>query len=68
MQAGACVPVTELRSGDLVDVRITMIVSQLRHFVMLEDAYPAGMEPATENGLQNVTMSPFRVVVAVSPV
>ena len=41
-----CVPVAELRSGDLVDVRLTVITPSMRHFVMLEDPYPAGMEPA----------------------
>ena len=40
-----CVPVSSARPGDLVEVRLTLVVPQLRTYVVLEDWYPAGMEP-----------------------
>ena len=40
-----CAPITSAQSGDLVEVRLTLIVPQLRAYVVLEDWYPAGMEP-----------------------
>lgn len=40
-----CVPVTSARPGELVEVRLTVIVPRLRTYVWLEDWIPAGMEP-----------------------
>lgn len=40
----ACVPVEALRTGDLVDVRLTVIVPKTRYFLSVEDFYPAGLE------------------------
>ncbi|MGC9358573.1 MAG: hypothetical protein ACP5GX_11930, partial [Anaerolineae bacterium] len=40
-----CVPVTAVRAGDLVEVRLTLVVPQTRYYITLEDVYPAGMEP-----------------------
>ncbi len=39
-----CLPPGELRPGDLVEVRLTLIVPETRHFVLLEAPYPAGAE------------------------
>ncbi len=41
-----CIPRAQVRPGDMVDVRLTLIVPEERHFVMLDAPYPAGMEPA----------------------
>ncbi|MGC9522901.1 MAG: alpha-2-macroglobulin family protein, partial [Anaerolineae bacterium] len=40
-----CEPITSAQPGDLVEVRLTLTVPRQRHYVVLEDAYPAGMEP-----------------------
>jgi hypothetical protein len=40
-----CAPLTSARPGDLVEVRVTVTVPHYRNYVMLEDYYPAGMEP-----------------------
>lgn len=40
-----CLPLTALRPGDLVDVRLTVITPKARYFLALEDFYPAGLEP-----------------------
>ena len=40
-----CTPITTLRPGDLVDVRLTVITPKARYFFALEDPYPAGLEP-----------------------
>jgi uncharacterized protein YfaS (alpha-2-macroglobulin family) len=37
-------PVTEVREGDLVRVRLRLTVPAERHFVILDDALPAGLE------------------------
>lgn len=42
--AQPCVPVTMARIGDLVDVRLTVIVPKARYFLTVEDFYPAGFE------------------------
>ncbi|MDX9953934.1 MAG: alpha-2-macroglobulin family protein [Anaerolineae bacterium] len=39
-----CVPVETVRTGDLVDVHLTVIVPKTRYFLTLEDFYPAGLE------------------------
>jgi alpha-2-macroglobulin len=40
-----CRPVTSARPGDLIEVRLTLILPRPRHYLVLEDFYPAGMEP-----------------------
>jgi alpha-2-macroglobulin len=40
-----CDPVTSARPGDLIEVRLTLILPRPRHYLVLEDFYPAGMEP-----------------------
>ncbi len=40
-----CESVESIASGELVEVRLTLTVPEPRHFVLLEDTYPAGMEP-----------------------
>lgn len=40
-----CEPLASVTQGDLVEVHLTLTVPEPRHFVMLEDVYPAGMEP-----------------------
>jgi len=39
-----CQPVTALRSGEVIEVRLTLIVPQTHSYVLLEDPYPAGLE------------------------
>jgi uncharacterized protein YfaS (alpha-2-macroglobulin family) len=39
-----CAPVEAVRTGDLVDVHLTVIVPKTRYFITLEDFYPAGLE------------------------
>jgi uncharacterized protein YfaS (alpha-2-macroglobulin family) len=39
-----CVQVETVRTGDLVDVHLTVIVPKTRYFLTLEDFYPAGLE------------------------
>lgn len=43
--AQPCDPIDSAAPGDLVEVRLTLTVPDPRHFVILEDTYPAGMEP-----------------------
>ncbi|MFO3797490.1 MAG: hypothetical protein ACK8QZ_09450, partial [Anaerolineales bacterium] len=38
-------PVTEVARGDLVQVRLTLILPKDRFYVIVEDALPAGLEP-----------------------
>lgn len=38
-------PVTEVTRGDLVQVRLTLILPKDRFYVVVEDALPAGLEP-----------------------
>ncbi|MDF1513606.1 MAG: alpha-2-macroglobulin, partial [Anaerolineae bacterium] len=40
-----CVPVTSAKPGDLIEVRLTLTLPRMRNYLILEDAYPAGMEP-----------------------
>ncbi len=43
-----CVPVRQVRVGESVEVRLTLIVPQKRTFVLLTDPYPAGFEPVNK--------------------
>lgn len=63
-----CAPLTEVRSGELVEVHLTLVVPATRYFLTVEDPYPAGMEPVNpallteaqalpEPGVENVTGS-----------
>jgi hypothetical protein len=59
---GPCTPITSAKPGDLVEVRLTLTVPRMRDFLMLEDFYPAGMEPVdptlkteSQEGLQPET-------------
>lgn len=40
-----CVPLTSAKPGDLVEVRLTLTLPKIRNYLVLEDPYPAGMEP-----------------------
>jgi hypothetical protein len=40
-----CQPVTALRAGEEVEVRLTLIVPETRYYILLEDPYPGGLEP-----------------------
>jgi hypothetical protein len=42
---GECAPLSAARVGDLVEVRLTLTLPEMRHYLVLEDWYPAGMEP-----------------------
>jgi len=42
---GPCTSITSARPGDLVEVRLTLILPRMRSYLMVEDSYPAGMEP-----------------------
>ena len=42
---GDCTPVASARPGDLVEVRLTLTLPRMRNYLVLEDFYPAGMEP-----------------------
>ncbi len=42
---GDCAPVNSARPGDLVEVRLTLTLPRMRNYLILEDFYPAGMEP-----------------------
>jgi len=44
-----CVPVDTVAPGELVEVRLTLIAPQTRYYLVLEDPYPAGMEPVDTN-------------------
>jgi alpha-2-macroglobulin len=37
--------VNSARPGELIEVRLTLILPRSRHYLVLEDFYPAGMEP-----------------------
>jgi len=49
-----CQPVTLLRTGELAEVRLTLIAPQTRYFVLLEDPYPAGLEPVADESAATV--------------
>ena len=40
----ACTPVTTARAGEVLTVRLTLVVPRSVHHLVLEDPYPAGME------------------------
>jgi hypothetical protein len=40
-----CAPVSQVNVGDLVEVRLTLVLPRNRYFLTLQDVYPAGMEP-----------------------
>jgi len=42
---GPCEPVTSVRPGDTVEVRLTLVLPRMRNYLLVEDFYPAGMEP-----------------------
>jgi uncharacterized protein YfaS (alpha-2-macroglobulin family) len=42
---GNCTPVNSARPGDLVEVRLTLTLPRVRNYLIVEDFYPAGMEP-----------------------
>lgn len=42
---GDCTPVTSAQPGDLVEVRLTLTLPRMRNYLVVEDFYPAGMEP-----------------------
>jgi hypothetical protein len=42
---GDCTPITSARPGDLVEVRLTLTLPRMRNYLVVEDFYPAGMEP-----------------------
>jgi uncharacterized protein YfaS (alpha-2-macroglobulin family) len=44
-----CVPVTSAKPGDLIEVRLTLTLPRMRNYLVLEDPYPAGMEPVDPN-------------------
>ena len=50
-----CVLVKEIRVGDVVEVRLTLVVPRVRQYVMLEDSYPAGMEPLEASNFVTLT-------------
>jgi len=42
---GDCTPITSAQPGDLVEVRLTLTLPRTRTYLVVEDFYPAGMEP-----------------------
>ncbi len=42
---GECTPVTAAKPGELIEVRLTVVLPRMRNYLVLEDFYPAGMEP-----------------------
>ena len=42
---GDCTPIDAAQPGDMVEVRLTLTLPRTRHYLVLEDFYPAGMEP-----------------------
>ncbi len=42
---GDCTPVNSAQPGDLVEVRLTLTLPRMRNYLVVEDFYPAGMEP-----------------------
>jgi uncharacterized protein YfaS (alpha-2-macroglobulin family) len=50
-------PVTEVQRGDLVQVRLTMVVPDSLHYLVIDDPLPAGLE-AVDSSLQTSTQVP----------
>lgn len=44
-QPRPCDPIEEIRVGDTIEVRLTLALPEQRYFLLVEDPYPAGMEP-----------------------
>lgn len=42
-----CLPVSELQVGDPVEVRLTVVLPESRHYLKVEDPFPAGLSPDT---------------------
>ncbi len=40
-----CTPISSAKPGDLVEVRLTLTLPRSRAYLLVEDFYPAGMEP-----------------------
>jgi len=45
----SCVPVNQVHPGDLVEVHLTLTLPENRYYLILEDPYPAGMEPVNSD-------------------
>ncbi len=45
MDPYACAPVDPVRVGDRIEVRLSLTVPTTRHYVSIEDVYPAGFQP-----------------------
>ncbi len=43
--SGACLPIDSVRVGDLVEVRLTVVIPEARHYLKVEDPFPAGLAP-----------------------
>jgi hypothetical protein len=54
-----CDPVQQLDVGDLVDVELTITVPETRYFVMVEDHFPAGVEPVDPGLPGTVSLAAF---------
>jgi hypothetical protein len=44
-QPRPCDPIEEIHVGDRIEVRLTLVLPEQRYYLMVEDPYPAGMEP-----------------------
>ncbi len=44
-QPRPCDPIEELHVGERIEVRLTLVLPEQRYFLLVEDPYPAGMEP-----------------------
>lgn len=58
LMSSPCIPITLLHPGDLVDVRLTVIVPKTRYFLTVEDFYPAGLEPINPGLLTEASYQP----------
>jgi hypothetical protein len=45
----SCSPVGAAASGDVLEVRLTIMVPAKRHYVQLEDSFPAGFRPVPQS-------------------
>ncbi|MFN2567597.1 MAG: alpha-2-macroglobulin family protein [Gemmatimonadaceae bacterium] len=52
-------PVTSIEEGELVRVRLRVTVPSDRHFVVVDDALPAGLEPVDLSLRMSGTLGPF---------
>ncbi len=44
-QPRPCEPLAEIRVGDTIEVRLTLVLPEQRYYLLVEDPYPGGMEP-----------------------